>query len=79
MTQVEIFGSQLPTDLTNVTVGSHVVTGITVVPDDQSPNADDFIIKGAVSALISTIQPGNFDVTIISPSLGTLPFPQLFF
>ena len=79
VTQVEIFWSQIQNDLTSVTVGSHVVSGPTVSPDTQSPNPEDIIIKGAVSALISTITPGLFDVNITSTSLGPLSFPQLSF
>lgn len=79
VTQVEIFWSQIPNDLTSVTVGRHVVSGPTVSPDTQSPNPEDIIIKGAVSALISTITPGLFDVNITSTLLGPLSFPQLSF
>ena len=76
ITRVEIFGKDIPTDLTSVTVGGYTVTSVVVEPDTMMPG--DHIILGIIAVDISTFSEGNYTVEITSTSKGTFNFDVWF-
>lgn len=73
VTQVAVFGEDLPTDITTFTVGGNVIT-VTFAGFEDPLEPEDVTIKGTINLDISTFSAGNFAVT-----LGTLSFPQVLF
>ncbi|MFC1556443.1 T9SS type A sorting domain-containing protein, partial [candidate division KSB1 bacterium] len=80
-TRVMMHAALIP-DVTSVTINGGVfsnqaLSNLNVTPDTEYP--DEFNIEGTVPFDISQITPGNFEVTINSPTAGQHTFFDVFF
>ncbi|MCP4724455.1 MAG: hypothetical protein GY863_05450, partial [bacterium] len=75
---VLIYGDNLPSDLTGLTVGSYSVTVTDIsYPQTSSPTYTE--VKGSITAAISSFSDGNYAVAFSSATAGAQSFPEVQF
>jgi phosphodiesterase/alkaline phosphatase D-like protein len=75
--KITLYGTELPTDVTNVMVGDIVVSGAVVMQEPTDPTAADMKIEGVIAVDPATFMTGPYSVEVTSTTLGVLTFADV--